>query len=73
MRWKMPALKGADAAAEKHVTELAERWNRRELSLMSVCTRPMVAAKKAVAQPTVPTTIRAVSECVKRMCERATT
>src|SRR5882757_5484752 len=39
---------------------------------MSDCTKPMVAAKNAVAQPTIATTYIAVGEWVKRTCERAT-
>ena len=33
----------------------------------------MVAAKNAVAQPTIATTNMAVGACANRMCERATT
>src|SRR5438132_712555 len=40
---------------------------------MSVCTRPMVAAKNAVAHPTMATASMAVSECANKMCDRATT
>src|SRR5215469_11491115 len=40
---------------------------------MSDCTRPMVAAKKAVAQPTMATTYMAVGAWVNKTCERATT
>jgi hypothetical protein len=70
MRWKIDATKAPTPAPRN----MKPSWLTVEYAstfLMSVCARPIVAAKSAVIQPTTATTIIAPGACQKRAELRA--